>query len=93
MKKQKQIKYDSEESNDGASNWVIICLKSVPPSFLFPLAVLGYVVSKFVGKWLRIQDRWKQHFKEQLIVFIQSDTQGLACIKAKRKKEKRKKAG
>jgi len=51
------------------------------------------VVSKFVGKWLHIQDRWKQHFKEQLIVFIQSDTQGLACIKAKRKKEKRKKAG
>ena len=87
-----KTKCDSEESNDRASNNHNL-FKISPPILSVSTAALGYLVSKFVGKWLCIRDRWKQHFKEQLIVFIQSDMQGLACIKAKRKKGKRKKAG
>lgn len=60
-----------------------------PPFFLISLAVLWYVVSKFVCKRLYIQDRRRPHFIEQLIVFTQLDMQRLASRKGNGKKEKK----
>lgn len=61
-----------------------------PPSFFILLAVLWYVVSKFVCKRLYIQDRRRPHFIEQLIVSTQLDMQRLASRKGNGKKKEKK---